>query len=124
MTQQEQQALERFLNQRVHASVVAKNPQADSLIRAALAKQPDTAYLQAQRAMLREQALEQAQARIGQLRAQGGDGFLPRNNPWSAAGVSQPIAAPAAPAGQASGFLGNVATTAAGVVAGRSFSRA
>lgn len=119
MTQQEQQALEHFLNQLVQAPPVAKNPQADSLIQAALAKQPDAAYLLVQRAILLEQALEQAKAQISQLQGQGG-GFLPRNNPWLAGGgAAQAVAAPAAPAaGPASSFLGNVATTAAGVVAG------
>lgn len=113
MTQQEQQVLENFLQQLVQAPSVAKNPQAESLIQAALAKQPDAAYLLVQRALLLEQALEQAKARIGQLQAQGGDGFLPRNSPWLAGGAAQPVAA-----SPASGLLGNVATTAAGVVAG------
>lgn len=126
MNPQEQQSLENFLKQLVQAPTIAKHPQADAMIQAAIAKQPDAAYLLVQRAMLLEQALEQAKAQAG------GNSFLPRNNPWTASGgAAMPQAAPhSAPAaswaapqaqaatGGASSFLGSVATTAAGVVAG------
>ncbi|WP_156302813.1 DUF2076 family protein, partial [Methylogaea oryzae] len=72
MTPQEQQALEKFLGHLVQAPATAKDPQADGLIQAALAKQPDAAYLLVQRAMLLEQALEQAKAQIAQLQSQAG----------------------------------------------------
>ena len=135
---EERQSLTQFLNQLTAASVPTKQTEAEALIREAVAKQPDAAYLLVQRALLMEQALTAAKAQIAQLQnqvqsagANGGGGFL-GNNPWAA-----PAAAPAgvpgasnyqmpqqanpgflnrAPSG--SSFLGNVATTAAGVVAG------
>jgi hypothetical protein len=78
--------------------------------------------------MLLEQALEQAKAQ-----QTSSHHFLPRNNPWAAnsnspalsSQVAPPPPAPAASwmpqtqaVGGASSFLGSVATTAAGVVAG------
>jgi uncharacterized protein len=140
MNLQERQTLERFLNQLAGAQAANKDAEADGLIRSALAAQPDAGYLLVQRAILLEQALDAAKAQIGQLQAAqsapgGRSGFLGAN-PWApqgdtvppsagvpgASGYQLPRSAPAyaAPAagGGASSFLGNVATTAAGVVAG------
>jgi len=91
-----------------------------------------------QRALLLEQALTNAKGQIAQLQrevtqrqSQDQGGFLGRNNPWTAdlgstpsqsarypgsAGYQAPPVAPIS--GSGSSFLGNVATTAAGVVAG------
>jgi hypothetical protein len=70
MNTQEIQALESFLNQLVQARGVAKDPQAESLIAAAVAKQPDAAYLLVQRALLVEQALNGAKAQVASLQSQ------------------------------------------------------
>lgn len=127
MTTEERQALSQFLQQLATAPAPNKLPEADSLIRETLAKQPDAAYLLVQRSMLLEQALNAAKAQIAQLQSQARPaasqgGFL-GNNPWTS--PMAPAAAPAyaqqqpAPVQTAgSGFLGNIATTAAGVVAG------
>lgn len=142
MSPQEREILGRFLNQLRDTRLPAKNPEAEALINAAVAGQPDAAYWLVQRAVVAEQALEAVNAQNAQLRAQiqamrasGGQTvaaphFLGDNNPWL------PAASPAAPAPGAaayqptragaaspttngvSGFLGNVATTAAGVAAG------
>ncbi len=146
MTPQERDQLTHFLKQLGDARVGDKNTEAEALIRETVAKQPDAAYLLVQRAMLVEQALNAAKAQIAQLQnqlqsAQTGNrnaGFLGGGNPWaqsldnpagSAASVPGtgsyqiPRSAPMASAAPATGsgvgsFLGSVATTAAGVVAG------
>jgi len=125
LTIDERQALTQLLEQLTSASVPNKHPEADGLIREALAKQPDAGYLLVQRVLLQEQALNAAKAQIAQLQtrsqpAAGPGGFLGAN-PWGT-----PAAAPAPgyavppqpPARGGSGFLGDIATTAAGVVAG------
>jgi hypothetical protein len=125
MTPQEQQSLEQFLKQLAQAPAVAKDSQADAMIQAAVMQRPDAAYLLVQRAMLLEQALEQCKAQLNQWQAQANNSsFMPRHNPWlagttapAAAAAPMPMAAPA-PSSGVSSFLGNVATTAAGVVAG------
>lgn len=148
MTLQERDQLTQFLKQLGDARVGEKSAEADKLIRETVAKQPDAAYLLVQRAMLVEQALNTAKAQIAQLQSQlqaqapgtnRGGGFLGGGNPWAQSldggqGVGVPgagnyqmparggafNAAPAAPAsgGGVGSFLGSVATTAAGVVAG------
>jgi hypothetical protein len=136
LNNEERQALSQFLNQLATAPAPAKQSDADALIREAVAKQPDAAYLLVQRALLMDQALNAAKAQIAQLQVQvqssanpGGGSFL-GSNPWAApsngAGVpgagnyqvpqSQPSFLSRPSTG--SSFLGNVATTAAGVVAG------
>ena len=142
MTQQERETLAQFLDQLTTAPAPQKVADADSLIRDAVAKQPDAAYLLVQRAMLLEQALNGAKAQIAQLQSQlqatqsgNGNSFL-GSNPWAqpahnaapqgrvpganqyqVPGSGNPFLPPQA-GGAGSGFLGNMATTAAGVVAG------
>lgn len=115
MTPEEHQSLQRFLQQIVQAGPITKQPEADEMIRGTLAKQPDAAYLLVQRAMLLEQALEGAKAQIAQLQAQQptrSGSFLSQGaNPWGA--PATPAASSAVPS-----FLGNLASTAAGVAAG------
>jgi len=144
MTPQEQQLLEDFLARLRSAGAVAKDPQADALIRDRLAGQPDAAYLLVQRTLLLEHALENAKAQIAQLQQAApppapasflGQGFNAGPPPLPPAPASQaapgwrerlfgggagtaepaPVAAPAA---RGSGFLGAAATTAAGVAGG------
>jgi hypothetical protein len=130
MTPQESQILQKFLRQLTQAHVSAKDPEAQSMIGAALAQQPDAAYLLVQRALLLEQALQQAKSQLAQLQTQRdavGGGNWTGSQAWpSTAGpapapVSMPPAPPAAQAATPSagwGFLGNAASTAAGVAGG------
>jgi len=146
MNPSDEKTLQDFLGQLVQARGVAKDPEADALIQRAVAQQPDAAYLLVQRALLVEQALGNAKARIAELESQGGKGgggFLDANQ-WgnSAQGqLSNPFpgvrqgayqqngptgSAPQAQAAKSGGFLGGaagsmlgtVAATAAGVAAG------
>jgi len=138
MNPSDEKTLQDFLGQLVQARGVTKDPQADALIQRAVAEQPDAAYLLVQRALLVEQALGNAKARIAELERQttkGSGGFLDANtwgnsaqsNPSSpvpapAQGAVQGAAAPARSGGFLSGagggMLGTIAATAAGVAAG------
>lgn len=148
MNSLERDQLNQFLQQLVAARLNQKDEEADHLIKDALARQPDAGYLLIQRCLLQDQALHAAQAQISDLQRQlqqktatpSSQSFL-NDNPWAPAasnvngvpGAShyqmpspQPIgnSAYARPhpqnsaAGFGSSFLGNIATTAAGVVAG------
>lgn len=146
MNPSDEKTLQDFLGQLVQARGVSKDPDADALIQRAVAQQPDAAYLLVQRALLVEQALGNAKARIAALEnggGQGGGGFLDANQ-WgnSAQGKpSNPVpgigqgayqqngptgSAPQAQPAKSGGFLGGaggsmlgtVAATAAGVAAG------
>jgi uncharacterized protein len=137
MNLQEREQLNHFLQQMTQTRAGQKDGEAEALIRDAAARQPDAAYLLVQRAMQLEQALQMVQAQANRLQAEmeqmrsgTRSGFLDQANAWGrpapvqsvpiAAAQPQvhapPAASPAAPWG--SGILGNVATTAAGVVAG------
>lgn len=140
MESREREQLNQFLQQLGQARAGVKDAEADALIRDAVGRQPDAPYLLVQRALLLEQALHNSQATITRLQAEldqtrTGRGFLGDGNAWGQApGTPAPApSAPPAPAGwqaapapQAAApsswgggsFLGNVATTAAGVVAG------
>lgn len=135
MNTEERQVLERFLSRLTDIKGIDKNPEADRLIQDAVARQPDATYLLIQRNLLLEKALENAKARIEELQRQpapvnrGGGSFLggdpwaqpaaPAGRTWDATppGYRQPAAPPLQQSGAPS-FLGNMASTAAGVVAG------
>jgi uncharacterized protein len=146
MNSQERDQLGQFLKQLGEVKLAEKDTEAETLIREAATHQPDATYLLVQRALLLEQALNSAKARIDELQnqlqnrqspAQPQGGFF-ANDPWAQpagnAGAvpgagnyqvpryaqppqPQPQQQPSA-FGGGSSFLGNVATTAAGVVAG------
>ena len=137
MMLQERELLERFLQQMTAVRAEQKDREAEALIKDAVARQPDAVYLLVQRAIQLEQALQATQLQVQKLQseidqsrpAQRG-GFLsdatwgsqPRA-PAAQGSAPMPSAAAAATAapGRAwggSGMLGNIATTAAGVVAG------
>jgi hypothetical protein len=96
MTPQENQAVQDFLNQLTQVRGVAKDPQADALIARAVSQQPDAAYLLVQRAMLLEQALNNAKAQIAQLQNQAqavgssSTGFLDSGAAWGRSAVDAP----------------------------------
>ncbi|MDX8129409.1 DUF2076 domain-containing protein [Methylomonas sp. OY6] len=140
MNSQERNQLSQFLNQLNEVKLAQKDAEAEALIRDAVAKQPDAAYLLVQRALLQDQALTAAKAQIAELQNQLQAGASPQrggflgNDPWAqpannsgavpGAGNYQmprgaaPAQAPGFFGGGGGSFLGNVATTAAGVVAG------
>ncbi|HWO99554.1 MAG TPA: DUF2076 domain-containing protein [Methylococcus sp.] len=129
MNTEERQLLERFLTRLTEARVATKDPEADRLIREAVARQPDAAYLLVQRALLLERALENAKTQLEELRkrpllSNRGGTFLGNDDPWAQTRQAAdrtwdatPAYRPAAPSG-VPGFLSNLASTAAGVVAG------
>jgi len=145
MNLQERELLTHFLQQLTQAQAGQKDAEAEALIRDAAARQPDAAYLLVQRTMQLEQAVQivqsqasKLQAEMEQMRSGTRSGFLDQGNTWGRPAVqaapgmaappqiqpqaqAHPLQAPPA-AGAApswgSGILGNVATTAAGVVAG------
>jgi len=140
MNSQERNQLSQFLNQLNEVKLTQKDAEAEALIRDAVAKHPDAAYLLVQRALLQDQALTAAKAQIAELQNQLQAGASPQrggflgNDPWAqpannsgavpGAGNYQmprgaaPAQAPGFFGGGGGSFLGNVATTAAGVVAG------
>lgn len=143
MNQQEQQVLAQFLDQLTAVRGVVKDNEADGMIRAAVSRQPDSAYLLVQRALLLDQALSDANKRIAELESQTRNAttrssFLD-NSPWAQPArrettnvYGEPIpphaatpamqAAPAVAAnntrGGAGSFLASAAATAAGVAGG------
>ncbi len=135
MTLQEKELLTRFLQQLGSAQAGQKDSEAEAAIKDAVARQPDAAYLLVQRTLQLEQLLQASQEQVKKLEGQAGQagskgGFL--NDPaWGsrsgAVPAQQPAAQRAAPAAAAaaapagswgSGLFGNIAATAAGVVAG------
>jgi hypothetical protein len=96
MSPQDSQMLHDFLSQLIQARGIQKDPEADALIQRAVAQQPDAAYLLVQRALLLEQALNNAKDRIAGLESQvrsgqQGDGnkFLDANS-WGNSGRTPP----------------------------------
>lgn len=105
-----------------------RDAEAERLIASYVARQPASPYLLVQTALVQEEALKQARARIAELegKASGQGSFLgnaPRPGPWGSAPAPAPAPAPASPWGapQASaggGFLRSALATAAGVAGG------
>lgn len=124
MTPSEKETLTRLLGRLAEARAERKDGEAEALIAEICRQQPDAAYLLVQRGLLLEQALQDAQARAASLQAEMDRLRPPVVDGWGNAPAPQARptyaapAASAASAGWGSGFLGNVASTAAGVVAG------
>jgi hypothetical protein len=99
MSPQDTQLLENFLNQLIQARGLPKDPEADAMIQKAVAYQPDAAYLLVQRALLQQQALDNAKAEIANLQRQlqggqqSGGRFLDPNAWGNGAGQRQPTQA-------------------------------
>lgn len=70
MTDHERNLLNQFLQQLMQARVETKDPEAEMLIRNAVSRNPDAPYLLVQRALIVDQAVEAANARIAQLQQQ------------------------------------------------------
>lgn len=110
MSPQETQALQDFLQQLTQVRGISKDAQADAMIQAAVAQQPDAAYLLVQRALLMEQALNATKAQVTALQNQvqslqanaaGGartSGFLDGNAWGNAPAAASVRPQPAAPA--------------------------
>jgi uncharacterized protein len=140
MTPQEQLLLDDFLQRLAAVSGVAKDAQADTLIRQRLADQPDALYLLVQRSLLQQHALDAAKAQIAQLQGQlsgqqsaGGSFLGGQPSAWGATPPPYPPqqqaaaptwrerlfgSAPAVPQSGGSSFLSSAASTAAGVAGG------
>jgi hypothetical protein len=135
MQQQERELIADLFGRLQQFENQPRDPEAERLIASYVARQPASPYLLAQTAIVQEEALKQAKARIAELenkvgQASGQGSFLanaPRG-PWGApaappaqapvpAPPAQPWgAAPQAPAG--GGFLRSALATAAGVAGG------
>jgi len=145
MTLQEKELLTRFLEQLKDAQAGSKDKDAETAIREACARQPDAGYLLVQRAIQLEQLLAASQAEVQKLQSQrdaapaaGGSSFLNDNYAWGRKANTgsapipgtrqgplaqqQPVpgmaGAPAQRGSWGGGLFGNIAATAAGVVAG------
>ena len=141
MNNDEREQVTRFLADLTGVRLLEKDVEAERLIRDAVAQQPDAAYLLVQRAMLLERALSGANSRIAELQQRhwneprkGVGSASDRHDPWAPPSERDPrpktlpgagypashVDSPAArtPTGGGSGFLGDIAATAAGVVAG------
>ena len=142
MNSQEREQLIQLLKPLVEYKLPSKDSDAENLIHQAVARQPDAAYLLVQRVLLLEHALNNAKTQITELQKQisnqsNSNSFL-GNDPWAQPASNSAVnsnnyqapryAAPAQPipqtqsgglfGGSGSSFLGNIATTAAGVAAG------
>jgi uncharacterized protein len=147
MTPQERELVTGFLNNLKAAQVPQLDPEADALIRQALAAQPQAGYLLVQQALMQQAALQQAQVRIAELERVSAVGPgtaaavqpVPSRGGWGSPGgdtqsrrlgggatiappdqaVGQAVAQARAPASSGlGGFLGAAATTALGVAGG------
>lgn len=146
MTPNELADLNSLLEQLIRVRGVRKDRDADALIQRALDLQPDAGYLLVQRVLIMEQALDQAKARLQECQAQNSstaskapdmdssvgalargltarEGGTPsatafgRTAEAAAPPAADPSRAYAQPQGRSS-WLGNIASTAAGVAAG------
>ena len=102
MNVQEREVLENFLNQLTQVRGVRKDSEADAIIARAIAQQPDAAYLLVQRALLLEQALNQAKAQIVELqsgRQPAGESFLD-SSIWGRSSSDPPRSGPVSVSGQ------------------------
>jgi len=110
-----------------------RDSEAERLIASYVARQPAAPYLLTQTALVQEEALKHARARIAELEGQANQntsflGSAPKLSPWGSAPAQaqQPAPAPAQPwgaapaqaAGGGSSFLRTALTTAAGVAGG------
>ena len=105
MTPKERELLQNFLQQLEQTRVGVKDPDADGMIREAVARQPEASYLLTQRAMGLDLALQAAQTQIAKLQADldaarvpapAATGFLDNVNAWGRQAVPLGQTLPAA----------------------------
>lgn len=101
MSPQEKQILQNFLGQLGEVRGVVKDHEADEMIAGAVARQPDAAYLLVQRALLLEQALNNARQEINTLRSRVRRGTRPSSSfldadTWGNGGAGRTAPAPQA----------------------------
>lgn len=128
MNDNERKLLSGFLGNLQQAKVNNRDPEADAMIREAVARQPDAAYLLVQQALMQQAALSRAQARPAaatpstdasaeQPVARGGWSNTPR--PGSQPPVqARPEMGRQAAGGGAGDFMRSAAATAVGVAGG------
>lgn len=122
MTPDERNILQAFLADLASTPAVAKDPEADAMIQAAVQRNPNAVYLLVQHAILADQALHAAQA---QLQGQS-QSFLPQTaappsqpmSPWAGPGGAPVQTSPFAANSGLGGFLRSAGQMAAGVAAG------
>ena len=95
MTAQERELISTFLEQMKQTQSGPKDPEAESLISAAVAGKPDASYLLVQRAVGLDYALQSvkadlqaAQAELAQLRAGKSSSFMDQGDSWGRSGKS------------------------------------
>lgn len=125
MNDKERQLLRGFLDNLTHAKVSNRDPEADAMIRDAVARQPDAAYLLVQQALVQQAALTRAQSRASGADAsveEGAKAVPPaRGGGWSnrpRAVAAQPTMDSQGPGGGVGDFLRSAAATAVGVAGG------
>jgi len=97
MNPHEQAILENFLDQLVRVRGTQKIPEADAMIRRAVDRQPDAAYLLVQKSLMLGQALEQAKARLAEYElGQEQGGFLDAGASSARASMPQTMVAASA----------------------------
>ncbi|WP_371323619.1 DUF2076 domain-containing protein [Dechloromonas sp. ZY10] len=123
MNDLEREQLTALLNRLTQVQLMSRDAEAERLISEAVARQPDAAYLLVQRVLLQERALQTAHDDLRRLQAAPAGASLLGDTTWG--GQARPLAPPPVVTGAggtassgAPGWLGTVATTAAGVVAG------
>ena len=147
MNTQERDQLTRFLKQLNQAQVAHKDSEVEAMIRESCIRQADAMYPLIQRVLLLENAVQGSQAQIARLQGEldqarsgnQGTSFLDANT-WGHSALSKPAvpaqtpflsatpvsaiaptsasSASATTSAWGSGMLGNMASTAAGVIAG------
>jgi uncharacterized protein len=134
MQQQERDLIAELFGRLQQFENQPRDPEAERLIASYVARQPASPYLLVQTALVQEEALKQARARIAEFESKanqaGGQGSFLANaprGPWgspAAAPTPAPAQAPVSPWGAApqapagGGFLRSALATAAGVAGG------
>ncbi len=141
MTPQERDLIQGVFDRLAQAGQMGRDPEAEALIRAQLARQPEAPYSLVQAVIMLEMSLNQAHQQMAELQRQLAAGRAPAPaggsflggaaGPWGSVPNSGPqpqpqaYAAPVSPQGFApqapsavGGFLRNAATMAAGVAGG------
>jgi hypothetical protein len=97
MNPHEQAILENFLDQLVRVRGTRKIPEADAMIKRAVDRQPDAAYLLVQKSLMLGQALEETKARLAEYELGQGQGSFLNAGASSGPATPQIMAAASAP---------------------------